>query len=153
MLSALFLKTRILQPQGSVFFLKTWSEKVLLRHGRIGSELLGKDVRLAGFSLPVGGDGYYVWLCAYSLYIVMKSLSDISRAILLIVGGTVEFINGMQFFKTSIGSIPSLSYVLKMGFGAVNSRSISDFIPRGVSISPPLRDSFWLCHPHSQMHP
>jgi hypothetical protein len=53
-------------------------------------------------------------------------------AFALIIGAAVEFENGLRFFKTSIGSVPSMGYVLSMGFGAVNSRSISVLIPAGV---------------------
>lgn len=60
---------------------------------------------------------------------VLKKFSSFA----LIVAATVELQNGLRFFETSFGSMPSMGYVLSMGFGAVNSKSISDFIHAGVS--------------------
>jgi hypothetical protein len=54
------------------------------------------------------------------------------RSLALIIAAAVEFHQGVQFFKTSIGSIPSISFILSMGFGAANQMSISDLVHAGV---------------------
>lgn len=40
---------------------------------------------------------------------------------------------GIQFFRTSIGSIPSIRYIMSLDFGAINPRSISNLIHSGVT--------------------
>jgi len=74
---------------------------------------------------------YTVSMILLMYFKLLRSLSSF----LLIIGAAVEFQNGIHFFETSFGSVPSMSYILSMKFGAVNSRSISDLVHAGVSLS------------------